>query len=69
MASTHRFRVFTEDGTDLDDYTSTDAGWSPGDLIYTGGLPSHRIVDVIPLDEGQPYEAIWKVAELDRTDT
>ena len=61
----HRFRVFTEDGDDLDDYTSTDAGWSPGDLIYTGGLPSQSIVDVIPLDEGQPYEGDLEVAELD----
>lgn len=33
-------------------------------MIWIGGLPSHRIVDVIPLDGGQPYEAIRKVAEL-----
>jgi hypothetical protein len=66
MASTFRYRVFLEDGTDLDDYVTTASPWRPGDLIYAGGLVAFRIVDVVPLADIDEYDGIWTVEPLRR---
>jgi hypothetical protein len=66
MASTFRYRVYLEDGTDLDDYVTTHLRWGPGDTLYVGGLPAYRITAVIPVsdpDNGE-FEAIWQVESL-----
>jgi len=54
MASTQRYRVFLEDGGDLDDYVTTGGPWQPGDTIYAGGLPAYRITKVIPARRSRP---------------
>jgi hypothetical protein len=47
-----RFRLFPEDGTDLDDYVTAVPGpWKPGDLLYDGGRASYKITSVIPLSD------------------
>jgi hypothetical protein len=62
MGSTTRFRVYLEDGTDLEDYvTNGGATWKVGDTLYAGGLPAYRIVEVIPLADIDEYAGIWKV--------
>jgi len=61
MASTFRYRVFLEDGSDLDDYVTNTGPWREGDTIYAGGLPAYRITEVIPLADIDEYDGIWKV--------
>jgi hypothetical protein len=62
MASTSRYRVFLEDGTDLEDYVTTaQTPWKAGDMLYAGGLPTYRITEVIPLTDADEYAGIWKV--------
>ncbi|HUK98121.1 MAG TPA: hypothetical protein VLV46_10725 [Gaiellaceae bacterium] len=62
MAATSRYRVYLEDGTDLDDYVTTSASlWRPGDTLYAGGLPAYRIIEVIPLSDADEYDGIWTV--------
>lgn len=41
-AVTFRFRVYSADGDDLDDYTSTEPNWAPGDVLYKAGRPTYR---------------------------
>jgi hypothetical protein len=38
-----KFRVYTVDGDDLDDYTASRPDWSPGDVLYEEGKPKWRI--------------------------
>lgn len=66
MASTFRYRVFLDDGTDLPDYVCGPESWEPGDLLYEGGRAAYRITKVIPvqdLDNGL-YEGIWEVEPI-----
>jgi hypothetical protein len=38
MASTSRYRVYLEDGTDLDDYVTPEGQrWQAGDTLHAGG--------------------------------
>jgi hypothetical protein len=66
MASTFRFRVYLEDGTDLDDYVTTAGTWRPGDTLYAGGLPAYRITKVIPVGnvDNELYQGIWEVEPI-----
>jgi hypothetical protein len=61
-----RFRLFLEDGTNLDDYVTAVPGpWNPGDLLYDGGRAAWRITSVIPLSDAYlDYAGIWQVAPL-----
>ena len=54
-----RFRLYLADGEDLNDYTSSEPNWSPGDIVYAGGRPAYRIVDVVPLADIDAYAGIW----------
>jgi hypothetical protein len=65
MASTSRYRVYLEDGSDLDDYVAS-AGtvWRAGDTLYAGGLPAYRVVEVIPLADANGYDGIFMVQRL-----
>jgi hypothetical protein len=62
MASTFRYRVYLEDGTDLDDYVTTATAWRLGDTLYAGGLPAYRITDIVPLADIDEYAGIFTVA-------
>lgn len=67
MASTFKFRVFLEDGTDLEEHVTNMVGpWGPGDVLYSGGLPAFRITKVIPVDsyDNGVYDGIWEVKPL-----
>ena len=66
MASSFKYRVYLEDGTDLDDYITTAQTWGPGDILYAGGLPAYRIVDVVPLADIDEYAGIWTVEPIER---
>ena len=48
------------DGDDLDDYTSSEPKWSPGDVLYAGGSPAYHIRSVIPMDDhgNEVYQSI-----------
>ena len=61
-----RFRMYLADGEDLDDYTSSEPNWSPGDLLYAGGKPAYRITRIISRGqlEGSDYDGIFEVEEL-----
>ena len=56
-----RFRMYLADGEDLDDYTSSEPNWSPGDVVYARGRPAYRITAVIPADSlnDELYQGIW----------
>ena len=58
-----RYRVYTVEGDDLDDYSSSESNWSPGDVLYAGGVPAYRIRSVIPLGDldNEVYQGIWEV--------
>jgi hypothetical protein len=58
-----RYRVYTVDGDDLDDYTSSEPNWKPGDVLYAGGTPAYRIRTVIPMGDldNEVYQGIWEV--------
>ena len=67
MASTFRFRVFLEDGTDLNGYVTNMARpWGPGDVLYSGGSPAFRITKVIPVGnfDNEVYQGIWEVEAI-----
>jgi hypothetical protein len=64
MASTSRYRVYLEDGTDLDDYVASPGPWSPGDTLYADGLPAYRITEVIPLADVDEYDGIFTVEPI-----
>ncbi len=51
---------------DLDDYSSTEPNWKPGDELYVHGLPAYRIRSVIPLADldNEEYQGIWEVEPL-----
>ncbi len=58
-----KYRVYTVDGDDLDDYATSEPNWKPGDELYVDGFPKYRITAVIPmrsLDNGV-YDGIWEV--------
>lgn len=60
-----RFRLFLDDGTDLDDYVTAVPNWDVGDVLYDGGRPSYRITAVIPLNDAYlDYAGDWEVARL-----
>ena len=63
---TFRFRVYSADGDDLDDYTSTEPNWQPGDVLYEDGMPTYRITAVIPVDslDNGEYSGIWEVETI-----
>jgi hypothetical protein len=58
-----RYRVYLEDGTDLDDYTSSEPNWKAGDELYVDGFPAYRIRAVIPMNDpdNEEYQGIWEV--------
>ena len=61
-----KFRVYTVDGDDLDDlddYSSSEPNWQPGDELYVNGVPAYRIRTVIPIADlgNEIYQGIWEV--------
>ena len=61
-----RFRMYLADGEDVDDYTSSEPNWSPGDVVYAGGRPAYRITAVIPVNSlnSEVYAGIWEVEPI-----
>ena len=61
-----RFRMYLADGEDVDDYTSSEPNWSPGDVVYAGGRPAYRITAVIPVGslDNEVYAGIWEVEPI-----
>lgn len=61
-----KFRVYLEDGADLDDYSSSEPNWRAGDVLYAGGMPAYRICSVIPMvdPDNEVYQGIWEVEPL-----
>jgi hypothetical protein len=61
-----RFRVHLADGEHLDDYSSSEPNWKPGDVLYAGGKPAYRITRIVSRGEieGSVYDGIFEVEAL-----
>ena len=61
-----RFRVCLAGGEDLDDYSSSEPNWKPGDVLYAGGKPAYRISRIVSRGEleGSDYDGIFEVEAL-----
>jgi hypothetical protein len=55
--------AFTPSTANLDDYATSEPNWSPGDVLYAGGVPAYKIRQVIPLGDldNEVYQGIWEV--------
>jgi hypothetical protein len=58
-----KFRVYSAEGDDLDDYTSSEPNWSAGDVLYINGRPRYRVTAVIPINDldNEVYAGILEV--------
>ena len=58
--------MYLADGEDLDNCTSSEPNWSPGDTLYVEGRQKYRISAVIPVNslDNEVYAEIWEVEPI-----
>ncbi len=61
-----KFRVFSADRDDLEDYIASVPNWDVGDVLYRDGKPAYRITAVIPMHDldNEVYHGIWEVEPI-----
>ena len=57
-----KYRLYDADGNDLGDMRLGDVPWKPGDVIFLGPGKTLRVLDVVPVEEGDsPYVGLLRV--------
>ena len=57
-----KYRLLDADGNDLGEVRLGDVPWKPGDEIFLGAGKRLRVLDVVPVEEGDsPYVGLLRV--------